>query len=142
MKPETEYIARQLAGMVLEDRDTPRGHIGDAGQSIVTMEMRGMMRTIRREILIDHAELAGRIADEIEKQSSALRLDEHIAATVKREIDGIKRGLDQRIAGIIERELNSRIQSAVHEMIGITANTIAGRAMQKLLDATRESEPR
>ena len=102
-----EYIIRQLAHAVLE---TDRGAIDRvqsadaAGSGEVSahldIEMRGMVQTIRREILLQHVDLAGTIADEIERQSKDVDLRSLVAGAVTR---GLHQAREQIAADIARR---------------------------------------
>ena len=72
MKPEQEYIARQLANTVLYG-DGLRGQKDTAGVGVVEVHMKGMVHEIRQQILVDHISLAGKVADEIDRAFYALR---------------------------------------------------------------------
>ena len=125
-------IMRQLAHMVLEGDGGPRpGGISDAGHVAVTCELRGMVRGIRREILLDHAELAGKVADEIEKQAAAINLDELIAARVAEEL--------RRAASTIDASIHHIVSGAIdhksHEAASAAAGSIGRKVSRRLLDA-------
>jgi hypothetical protein len=112
VKPDTEYIARQLASLVLADRGD-RGHLDPSGSAVVDVELRGMVTGIRQQILVDHVSLAGKIADEIERQTSKVNLDALVAENVAQEMSRIQ----SRLANVVSDTIDSWVQHFVSERV-------------------------
>lgn len=125
MKPETENVARQLARVLLDDR-ADHGRLDNAGVGVVEIEMRGMVRTIRQQILVDHVSLAGKIADEIERQTTGLDLDALIAKSVAAEVARVK----ATIPALVEKHVRETVNQHVH-------HACSAAAAQAVLDATK-----
>lgn len=124
MKPETEYIARQLASVVLQDRGDG-GRLNGAGMGIVEIHLRGMERNIRQEILLDHVHLAGYIADEIERQTKGVDLEALVREKVAREIERAEAELERTIRQAVDRSVQGRIADVVDRAAtAITADVV------------------
>jgi hypothetical protein len=126
VKPDTEYLARQLAGLVLADAgDT--GRLDSAGFARVSVELRGMTQGIRREILLDHVSLASSIADQIEQQTEAANLDQLVRDTVKREVERLTGQVESIVRESVKRAVETRIQGAVSRATEVIARDAADR---------------
>ena len=137
MKPETEFVIRQLAGMILADDGRPH-RVDDAagGDVLLHVEMRGMMHTIRREIMCDHASMAAKVADEIERATGAINLDALIKEEVARAVAAAQREVRQTITDAVRATIARGIEHAVaHATKGI-----ADRACRAVIDAAFKSE--
>jgi hypothetical protein len=132
MKPDQEHIARELAYVVLAGSD---GHqpAPIPGRAEVLVEMRGMVQSIRRHILIDHANVALRIADEIERQASAVDIDAMIREAVTREA----RYIGERIDDIVRRAIESEVTTRITRAAEVAAESIASTAASKIIQAAR-----
>jgi hypothetical protein len=113
MKPQTEYIARQLAGLVLSD-DGPSGRADGAaiGAGVVEVNLRGMTHSIRRQLLVDHVSLAEKIANEIERQTTGLDLDALVARTVTEEVNRLKACVPNMVRSAVEQATRDAVHRA------------------------------
>ena len=111
MTPDQEHQARLLAHLIVSgDTFDGAGRApADVGAGEVTIEMRGMVRTIRRHLLLDHAAIGKMIGDEVARQASEVNLRTIVAAAVKKEI--------AQIPALIEREVADRVRSIVRTYV-------------------------
>lgn len=117
MKPETEYAARLLAATVMEGDRTLDGRFHgfeDALDPTVTVELRGMVKTIRREFLLNSASIAERVKAECERQLGEVNLTEAIAAEVARHVAVLKRD----VAEAVDRQMKKYVKDQVDHVLG------------------------
>lgn len=133
MRPDQENIARQLAATVLYSGDY-RGRADEAGVGVVEVEMRGMVRSIRQQILIDQVSLAGKITDEIERQTRGVDLDAIVAKSVREEIARVKDSIPSlvrsAIAVAIEEQIRGATKVAAAAAVGKATDGIADKLYQ------------
>jgi hypothetical protein len=117
VKPEIEYAARQLAATVLEGERTLDGRFHgfeDAIHPSVTVELRGMVKTIRREFLLDGATIAERVKLALEKQLGETDLEAVIAQEVARHVAGLKRS----VAAAVDEQMKTWVRDQVNHVLG------------------------
>ena len=131
MKPDTEYLARQLAGLVLTD-DPGRGGMEQAGRGDVTatIEMRGMTQTIRRHILLDHVRVGAKVAEEIERQTASVNIDALIAETVRAEVDRCRAYMANTVREAVKACVERHIASAVETVTKGIARSVSDRLVK------------
>jgi low affinity Fe/Cu permease len=145
MRPETEYVARQLAAMITADDGQHPGY--NVGVGIVEVEMRGMVQGIRRQILLDHAAIAKQIGDEIERQAAGVNIGATIHRAVERAISEQRTFLETTVArvvkGLVEEEVDQYARGAVQELVRSFKSALIDVAIgdvAKALAAARRGE--
>jgi len=138
VKPETEYAARQLAAAVLEgDRRDDGRFFGfeDAIDPTIAIELRGMVKAIRREFLLDGAAIAERVKEELERQLNETSLQDAIVKEVKLHVANLNRS----VADTVDRQMRKYVEEQVGSALGdkwkemrVFADRIAREAMRKV----------
>jgi hypothetical protein len=134
VKPETEYAARQLAGLVLTDDGRSSGSMDRAGRGDVTatIEMRGMVQTIRRHILLDHVRVAAKVADEIERQTGEVNIDALIAESVRQEVARTVSHVDSIVRDAVKRSVEFHIAAQVEKAARVLSSDVINRLLREV----------
>lgn len=122
-----DMLCRQLIGMRDPSGQEPRGLVDDAAGAKVSIELQGMVKTIRRQLWIDNASYTKRIADEIERQVNAIDLQAEIVKAVKGEIE---RALIQ-LSNTVREQVTSIVREEVRQRVGELPARIARKFTRK-----------
>ncbi len=133
MHPNQEYTARLLARTILEldGLDQPRAGRFDRatmGQAMVTVQLEGMVKGIRREFWIDGAEIAADVERKLEEAAAKFDLGQYVAEVVAREVADMKRRIDQMVRARIE----SMVADAVHDKLDQSTRAMAATIASKV----------
>lgn len=134
MKPDTEYHARTLAELILrdEDLDTRAGRMHEEGVGQVTVEMTGMVRKIRRELLLDHASLAKTIAEEIKRKTEAVDFDRLVREAVDEEVQCVVQTIEEAITQRVDLFVRERIEQELQTWWKMVHHDAFAAAMDKI----------
>jgi hypothetical protein len=121
-----QMLARQVLSMREPDGRDPRVSPGieNAGHAVVSVEIRGMVDTIRRQIWIDSASINEKVTAEIERQASAVNLDELVARKVRDAMANVERE--------VETQVRKHIESAVRERLTKFPDVLAKKLSSRL----------
>jgi hypothetical protein len=125
-----DMLCRQILGMRETDGQRPRGMVDDAAGAKVSIELQGMVKTIRRQLWIDNASYTKRVQDEITEQASRIDLQAEIAKSVKREIDDVLR----QLASLVRTKVQALVSDEIHRRIGGLPARIARKLTKKVWD--------
>lgn len=138
MRPEREYQARLLAHSILEgDAHGDRfSSMGDAVHPTVSVELRGMVASIRREFHLSGADIAEKVTAELQRQLGEVDIDAMIREAVAKHIAAERSRLDETALRIVKQWVEGTVSSLLSEKydsVRETAKWFADQALKKAI---------
>jgi hypothetical protein len=138
VRPDREYQARLLAHSILEG-DSPAERFSSMHDSVhptVNIELRGMVTAMRREFHLAGAEMAEKVAAELQRQLGEVDIDKTIGEAVAKHIAAERKRLDETALRVVKQWVEGAVSSLLSERydsVRETAKWFADQALKKAI---------
>lgn len=139
MRADREYQARLLAHSIIEgDRPADRfASMDEAIHPTVSIELRGMVASIRREFHLSGAEIAEKVTAELQRQLVEVDIDKMIGEAVAKHIAGERANLDETARRTVKQWVESVMDNVMtrrYDSVKLAAEGIAAEALRKVAE--------
>lgn len=138
MNPGREYQARLLAQSILEG-DRPADRFSSRDEAVhpsVSIELRGMVASIRREFHLSGAQIAEKVAAELQRRLGEVDIDKMIHDAVAKHIASERSRLDETAMRVVKQWVEGAVSDLLvkkYDSVRETARHFADQALKKAI---------